>query len=548
MPNLRDIIDDKVICAAAPRASKPSSVAQHVASHIQDPLGSTKQDFQDLSEKKLAYDQSRAQAQMNLAPVQSVLDHASQLHGLTIPRSAGMMPGTPGMDLGQPGQGPQNNDSNNPVDEQGNPTPGAPGAIIGKPMPGNGKNPGNMSQTTGKMNSNRPSLAGFQPGVSPGPAESVRPTKLGQAQPGKQSARNSPQPNNSGNMYNKQAAPPKGNRTLPGAKGPGDSKVENQTKKANAKSAREIKVHVSASAIPYDINRGGSKRLETQLGMASLCGTSVRHTSRSMVAAADMGSNALRDLLQESLKDKFGGNGNVGCSPVGSYAWIAEVYPMDNYFVYNSDGKNYKQSYTIVDGDVVLKGDPVKVKQAYVKAMSMPGSGAMPKTSGFNPTGSRGMVGTPVRNKILSRKVKAGPSSLSDKVADPQHDVAYNPVMRGGKRVGKMRTCGTCGMKASKCTCMKATGHSLGAKKGWSTRNKGHLSKVEKAAHYNTMDAGGPGSGRHSTGRSTQVSKRIRYLRDRLKQPLSKTLDIRKSKTDLSVNDKGYGDQHSGNY
>ena len=45
-------------------------------------------------------------------------------------------------------------------------------------------NPQNMSQTVGQMNQNRPSLAGFQPGVSPRPAESVRPQKMGVPTPG----------------------------------------------------------------------------------------------------------------------------------------------------------------------------------------------------------------------------------------------------------------------------------------------------------------------------------------------------------------------------
>jgi len=225
-------------------------------------------------------------------------------------------------------------------------------------MPGNGKNPANMSQTVGKMNSNRPSQAGFSPGVSPMDQQQVRPPKLGQAQPGKPIARNSPQPKGSGNgdMFNKQAASPKGNRTLPGAKGPGDAKVANKTKQAQTKSAREIKVHVTASS-KNGVLAGSVNRLESQLGLGAL---------------------------------------------------------------------------------------------------------------------------------------KCGPSSLSDKATgDTSNESAYNPVVRGkGKKIGKIGTCGTCGKKMNACTCksMQSTGHSLGAKKGWSVRNKGHLSKIEKLSHYKTMD------------------------------------------------------------
>ena len=187
MPNLRDMMDGTTICAGAPVASKPSPVAQQVAGTIKDPVGATKQDFQDLSEKRLEYDKARSQAQMNLAPVQSVIDHASMLHGLTIPHGTSPMPGTPSMDTAQPGaqDNPELDEQGNPIPPNQNGMPSGPGAIIGKPMPGSGKNPQNMSQTVGKMNSNRPSQAGFSPGVSPMDGQQVRPPKLGMAQPGK---------------------------------------------------------------------------------------------------------------------------------------------------------------------------------------------------------------------------------------------------------------------------------------------------------------------------------------------------------------------------
>jgi hypothetical protein len=371
------MIDNKTIYATAPKAKKPSPVAQHVADHMQDPLGATKDGFQDMQQKKLEYDMSREKMQRNLAPVQSVIDMASQLHGLTIP-PGGMMPGTPAMGQGQPGaqDNPEMDEDGNPLPpgQSGQGQPSGPGALIGKPMPGQGI-PGNMSQTVGNMNSNRPSLAGFQPGVSPMDQQQVRPPKLGQAQPGNPIARNSPSPQ--GNMYNKQAASPKGSKKLPGAKGPGDPKVANRSKQAQSKSAREIKVHVSASAsaIPYDTKYGSKNRLETQMGYGTL------------------------------------------------------------------------------------------------KCMSM-----MPHSS-VTPGSSKSFA----KNGAMS--MLSGPASLSDKdTTDTQHDVAYNPKLSAG---GK---CKKCGKKMSACSCkIKSSGHSLGAKKGWSIRNKGHVSKSEKQGHYSTM-------------------------------------------------------------
>ena len=231
-----------------------------------------------------------------------------------------------------------------------------------------------MSQTVGKMNSNRPSLAGNKPGVSPGAAEQVRPPKLGQAQPGGPVARNSPSPNAQGNSYNKQAAPPKGAKKLPGAKGPGDPKVTSKGNGANtSQKTGRVTINVTASASAYDIAKGSSHRLETQLGL-----------------------------------------GTLRCA-----------------------------------GAPMAKKLPMK------------------------PTG--------VKNQ--STGLHAGPSSLSDKeTGNTEHEVAYNPVMRSS---GK---CKKCGKKMSACTCkMQARGHSLGAKKGWSVRNKGHVSQKEKQGQYSTM-------------------------------------------------------------
>lgn len=47
-------------------------------------------------------------------------------------------------------------------------------------------------------------------------------------------------------------------------------------------------------------------------------------------------------------------------------------------------------------------------------------------------------------------KMKAGPAQLADKVTDPKDQVAYNPVMRGGK------TCKACGKMHAEGKCMKA--------------------------------------------------------------------------------------------
>jgi hypothetical protein len=409
MPTIRELLEGKELSFAA-----LSPAAKHVEDHLSDPLGATKEGFTDLSKKKLQYDMARENMQRQLAMPQAAITHMSLIHGLQPD-----MP-TPALGGGQPNSmgGMDPNDPNAPppeeLDENGQP--------IGKQQLGPDIPP-NMDQTPGKMNMNRPTMVGHQPGVAPMMEKQVVPPKLGMASPGKPQARNSPAPNSQGNTYNRQAAPPKGNRSVPGAKGPGDPKVANRSKKAFGKSQgtkneldqrRPIKVTVHASASPLRTVGIGES-----LGLASL----KFHAS---IKAA--GASA-----------PIGPGGALGPS-------------------------------SVMPGNVPATGQPTNIKGKRMKALD----------------------------------------ELSDKVTnDPSHDVAYNPAGSGQG--------------------MKGTGHgtSHGAKKGWSTRGKGHLSAKEKSAHHSTLDlctkcgkihaegkcmkAGGPGSGRHAgfgSGLTHQVIER----------------------------------------
>src|ERR1039458_4246460 len=116
MPNLRAMIDSLTIYAGIPPVksktagsskskSTPSAAAQHVANHVQDPVGATKEGFADLTQKKLAYDQSREEMQRQLTMPQAIINQMSQLHNIN-PQDPGQMPGmgmTPGMDPNNPG-------------------------------------------------------------------------------------------------------------------------------------------------------------------------------------------------------------------------------------------------------------------------------------------------------------------------------------------------------------------------------------------------------------------------------------------------------------
>jgi hypothetical protein len=296
MATLRDMVDGKTLDFAA------SPAAQHVAKHITDPFGAVKPQVDKLNKARMNYEMEKQNMRMQLAPVQKVTQGISNMHQLDGPGDGSpldMSPNNPqnvmenqppqppmvdenGMVMGQPNLGSMT------APQGAVNTPNAPGAQIDEDGV-----PNNMGQTPGaKMNSNRPSLAGFQPGVSPGPAQSVVPGKMGTPQAGQgkpatvagnPNPKNMPAgwtkpgqgPTNDPATYNKGAAPPKGNRALPGAKGPGDPKVANRTKKAQANSSggsgRPIHVEVRADsmmarpavskvaqAASYDVLRTGS--------------------------------------------------------------------------------------------------------------------------------------------------------------------------------------------------------------------------------------------------------------------------------------------------
>lgn len=330
MPTLRQLIDGTGISAGAPVAKNPSPVAKHIANHISDPLGATKDGFTALQTKKQDYDNAREEMSRNLAPVQSTIDMVRNYHGIDGP--------TPGLNNGI-----NNGNPDDPqLDEFGNPI--------------------NMGQTPGQMNQNRPSMAGNKPGVAPGgfSGNQVVPNKMGVPKAGQGNAgTKAGNPGNAqGNTYNPQAKSPKGSKSLPGAKGPGDPKVANKSKQAekNSSSGRAIKVNVTANNDPMRLH----------------------------AASSSMERAMSRDRL------------------------------------------------SIID-------------------------------------------------------IQAGPASLQDKDVSQGTALSYNPKMNAkGKKSGMCKACGK-----MNCACkgkMKATGKSLGAKKGWSTRGKGHLSKVEKDSHYANME------------------------------------------------------------
>ena len=156
------------------RNSPAGAAAQHVATHVQDPLGATHTMFQNLGQKKLEYEMEKENARRTIAPVQAVLQHVDTMHQLTQP-----IPMSPDEQMGW-------QDPNNPQQ------PGAQTPVGGGTGPGGP--PSNMAgQRPGAPGMGTPQGASQAPGASPaipgnansnGPAKGKVPPKMGTAKPG----------------------------------------------------------------------------------------------------------------------------------------------------------------------------------------------------------------------------------------------------------------------------------------------------------------------------------------------------------------------------
>ena len=239
----------------SPDAKGPSPAARHVADHIQDPFGSTKDVIDELNEAQLKYEMAKAKVARGLTPVHQIVKGIDQQHGL------GVMQQNPYM--ADPMM--QNPDEAMAMDDPNSDPNGNGQAIAGDPA----QRSLNMAPAP-------------TPGGLPGPAEAVRPPKMGVPSPG--AALPKPGFPGTGMPQQKQFSPmapkPAGAGKLPGAKGPGDPKVQNKIGQAQGKKpasgggaeaqGKKIKIEVHGTTLPTP----SKTPLSAQLGVATLrnCG------------------------------------------------------------------------------------------------------------------------------------------------------------------------------------------------------------------------------------------------------------------------------------
>lgn len=159
----------------------------------------------------------------------------------------------------------------------------------------------------------------------------------------------------------------------------------------------------------------------------------------SLNADHQFGADELRTKLSEILREKYspiGTSNNLN----GPYAYIREVYPFENYFVYDYDGDSYRQKFkpNLKKRQVTFVDDPVKVVAKYVDVDAVGSGPAGPSGSSM----SQGDVNNTNPSLNAKKKLSAGgPGSGRHaevlKQAGYVKGKSYNdgPISKGG--VGK---------------------------------------------------------------------------------------------------------------
>lgn len=82
-------------------------------------------------------------------------------------------------------------------------------------------------------------------------------------------------------------------------------------------------------------------------------------------ADSQFGAQELQSKLSEIMREKLGPKKN---NIAGPYPYIVEVYPFEDYFIYQFEGKMWKQDYKcdVKKRVVTFDGDPEQVIQKYV--------------------------------------------------------------------------------------------------------------------------------------------------------------------------------------
>jgi hypothetical protein len=110
----------------------------------------------------------------------------------------------------------------------------------------------------------------------------------------------------------------------------------------------------------------GRERIKAWVGLEAAAMIGLLHADH------QLGSSELHQLLQKKLREAIPSTGDPGSVMYSPGPYIKEVYPLEDYFVYNHDDKQFKQSYkcNVANRTVDFVGKPRAVVQKFVHASS----------------------------------------------------------------------------------------------------------------------------------------------------------------------------------
>lgn len=138
------------------------------------------------------------------------------------------------------------------------------------------------------------------------------------------------------------------------------------------------------------IMAGAARRIRMMEGGFVYDYAFVDRTVRDIRCDDEISSNELMQKLDSALRDRIMGpaRNDSCCAPGQISPWIIEIYPFENYFIYNLKGQKYRQGYVIdpVKREVRLGPGAQKVEEKFVTASGKdvsvkaggPGSGRKP--------------------------------------------------------------------------------------------------------------------------------------------------------------------------
>lgn len=117
-----------------------------------------------------------------------------------------------------------------------------------------------------------------------------------------------------------------------------------------------IVIHGSGKHAAYRLK--GKEKIKAWVGIKAI-------RLMGLQADSQFGAQELQSKLSELLREKLGPKKN---NVAGPYPYILEVYPFEDYMIYQFEGKMWKQDYKCDDKKrvVTFDGDPAQVTQKYV--------------------------------------------------------------------------------------------------------------------------------------------------------------------------------------